>query len=410
MSIFSQYKGLRKEQYVIFISKLIDNLGSMIGPLLTIILSIKLGMNASEIALYSLVITVLSLPISLFGGRLTDKINKKLLINIGDITTSILYIICGIVGLNRTTLVIYIIGSLIQTAESPAYESLIADFTTSEDRERAYSLNYLGTNLGLMLAPTIGGLLINNHLNLMFILTGSSQLLSIIIFDIFIKDTRPIIDTSNKYENKLDKGNVFDILKKNKVLIAYMIIFAVSITTYCMWGYLLPLSLTKVQGELGSIYYGTMSSLNCIVVVLCTAPITSLISRTISINRMIIGNILEVLGFTIFFIFIKIPTFYYLAIIIFTFGEIVNTITTSPHLSKRIPINYRGRISSMLYVIENIFISVGEIIIGRVFDNVGLNIAWIIVIIVGVLSIFAYQFTKKKDKETFPDLYKEKVE
>lgn len=410
MSIFSQYKGLRKEQYVIFISKLIDNLGSMIGPLLTIILSIKLGMNASEIALYSLVITVLSLPISLFGGRLTDKINKKLLINIGDITTSILYIICGIVGLNRTTLVIYIIGSLIQTAESPAYESLIADFTTSEDRERAYSLNYLGTNLGLMLAPTIGGLLINNHLNLMFILTGSSQLLSIIIFDIFIKDTRPIIDTSNKYENKLDKGNVFDILKKNKVLIAYMIIFAVSITTYCMWGYLLPLSLTKVQGELGSIYYGTMSSLNCIVVVLCTAPITSLISRTISINRMIIGNILEVLGFTIFFIFIKIPTFYYLAIIIFTFGEIVNTITTSPHLSKRIPINYRGRISSMLYVIENIFISVGEIIIGRVFDNVGLNIAWIIVIVVGVLSIFAYQFTKKKDKETFPDLYKEKVE
>ena len=410
MSIFSQYKGLRKEQYVIFISKLIDNLGSMIGPLLTIILSIKLGMNASEIALYSLVITVLSLPISLFGGRLTDKINKKLLINIGDITTSILYIICGIVGLNRTTLVIYIIGSLIQTAESPAYESLIADFTTSEDRERAYSLNYLGTNLGLMLAPTIGGLLINNHLNLMFILTGSSQLLSIIIFDIFIKDTRPIIDTSNKYENKLDKGNVFDILKKNKVLIAYMIIFAVSITTYCMWGYLLPLSLTKVQGELGSIYYGTMSSLNCIVVVLCTAPITSLISRTISINRMIIGNILEVLGLTIFFIFIKIPTFYYLAIIIFTFGEIVNTITTSPHLSKRIPINYRGRISSMLYVIENIFISVGEIIIGRVFDNVGLNIAWIIVIVVGGLSIFAYQFTKKKDKETFPDLYKEKVE
>lgn len=408
MNIFSQYKGLRKEQYVIFISKLIDNLGSMIGPLLTIILSIKLDMNASEIAMYSLVITVLSLPISLFGGRLTDKVNKKLIINIGDITTSILYITCGIIGLNRTTLILYIIGSLIQTAESSAYESLVADFCTSDDREKAYSLNYLGANLGLMLAPTIGGLLITNHLNLMFILTGTSQLLSIIIFDIYIKDTRPIIDTSNKYEKKLEEGNVFDILKQNKVLIAFMIIFAVSITTYCMWGYLLPLSLTKVQGEAGSIYYGTMSSLNCIVVVLCTAPITSLITKTTSINRMIIGNIFEVLGLTLFFIFIKTPVLYYFAIIIFTFGEIVNTITTSPHLSKRIPVNYRGRISSMLYVIENVFISIGEIIIGKVFDNVGLNSAWIIVIVVGILSIIAYQLTKRSDEKSFPDLYKER--
>lgn len=406
MNVFSQYKGLRKEQYIIFICKLIDNLGSMIGPMLTLILSIKLGMSASEIAYFSIIVTALSLPIALFGGKLTDKFNKKLLLNIGDITTSLIYIACGIIGLNRKTLIAYIIGSLIQTAESPAYDSLVADFTTSEDRDRAYSLNYLGLNLGLMLAPTLGGLLLNNHLNLMFIISGTTQLLSIIIFDIFIKDTRPIIDTSNRYEKKQDEGNIFDIFKNNKILIAFVIIFAVSITTYNMWGYLMPLSLTNIQGSNGSIFYGTMSSLNCIVVVIFTAPLTALLSKTISINRMMIGNALEISGFLIFLLFINTPFMYYVAILVFTLGEITNTITTSPHLSKRIPVNYRGRINALLYIVEGIFMSAGQIIIGKLYDNAGIKVAWNVVIIIGILSILAYQFTKKKDKETFPDLYK----
>lgn len=405
MKIFEQYRGLRKEQYVIFVCKLIDCIGSMIGPMFTLILSIKLGMTASQIALYTVIITILSLPISLFGGKITDKFNKKLIINIGDITSSILYILCGIIGLNKITLIVYVIGSLIQKAEEPAYDSLVADFTTSKDREKAYSLNYLGLNLGLMLSPTIGGLLLKDHLNLMFIISGVFELLSIIIFDIYIKDTRPIIDTSNKYEAKEERGNVFDVFKKNKVLISYILIFSVSITVYNMWSYLMPLSLTSIQGDNGSIFYGTMSSLNCLTVVICTAPLTTLLMKTISINRMMIGNALEVFGYLLFLLFINKPFMYYVAIFFFTLGEITNTITTGPHITRRIPINFRGRVSSIMYVIENVFISIGQLIIGRLYDNNGLYNAWTVIIIVGILSIFAYQLTKKKDKETYPDLY-----
>lgn len=406
MKIFNQYKGLRKEQYVIFACKLIDNMGSMIGPMMTLILSVKLGMNASEIAMYSIIVTVLSLPIVLFGGKITDRFNKKLIINIFDISTSIIYIICGIVGLSRTTLIFYVIGSLFQVAESPAYDSLVADFSTSEDRDKAYSLNYLGLNLGLVLAPTLGGLLLNNYLNLMFIVNGTSQLISIVVFDIFIKDTRPIIDTTNKYEAKEEnKISSLQVLRNNKILISFIVIFAVSIACYNMWGYLMPLSLTSVQGANGSIYYGTMNSLNCIVVVLFTAPLTALLSKTISINRMMIGNALEMGGFIIFLLFITKPIMYYVAIIVFTLGEITNTITTGPHLTKRIPMNYRGRISSITYFINNVVYSIGSLIIGKVYDTSGLTASWLIVIGAGIISIFAYQLTKKKDKETYPNLY-----
>ena len=176
MKLIDQYRGLRKEIYVLGICELIDCAGSMVGPLLTLILSSKLGMDASAIALYFLIYTVLSLPIHLLGGRLTDRMNKKLLINICDITTSVIYIICGLAGINKITITCYLFGSLLQAAESPAYQTLTADFTTSADRDKAYSLHYLAMNLGMVLAPTLGGLLMKDHLGFMFVLSGCVQL------------------------------------------------------------------------------------------------------------------------------------------------------------------------------------------------------------------------------------------
>ena len=407
MKFFNQYKGLRKEIYVLFACKLIDNVGSLVGPMLALILSVKLGMSASEIAIFSTIFVIISLPVGLYGGKISDKFNKKLIINIGDITTSLIYIICGIIGINKTTIIIYYIGSMIQQAENSTYESLVADFSIGEDREKASSLLYLGLNLGLVLSPTIGGLLLNNHLQLMFILSGISELLSIIVFDIFIKDTSALIDTNNIYESKTEKTNTIQVLKDNKVIFMFMIILAVSAFIYNMWAYLLPITITQIIGENGSVFYGTLSSLNCIVVVLCTVPVTSLISKFYSINRMMLGNFLEMSGFILFIIFIKQPIMYYLAIFIFTIGEIVNTITTSPHLTKRIPMNYRARITSLLYVMENIFCSIGQIAIGFVYDNVGINSAWTVIIAIDALTILAYQLMKKKDKNTYPNLYKE---
>ena len=42
--MFKQYKGLRKELYVLFFGRVMTNLGSMIWPMLTLILN-KTGKN-----------------------------------------------------------------------------------------------------------------------------------------------------------------------------------------------------------------------------------------------------------------------------------------------------------------------------------------------------------------------------
>ena len=405
MKIIDQYKGLKKEIYVLFICKLIDNAGSMIGPMFTLILSNKMGMSGKDIALYLSIFTILSMPIQLIGGKLGDNLNKKLVINICDILTSLIYIICGIIGLNKITLFFYMGGSLIQNIEGPIYDSLVADFTTSADREKAYSLDYVGLNLGLALSPTIGGLLLENHLSLMFIISGICELLSVIVFNIYIKKTYSIKDETNIYEKTKENGNITDIFKQSKVMIITLIIFSLGYFTYGMYGYLMPLTLAKVHGELGSVYYGTMSSTNCIVVFTCTMIVTNLLEKMTSINKMMVAQGLQLFGYLIFLVFIGKQFFYYPAIIIFTLGEIVNTISTSPFLTRRIPLNYRSRVLSVFSVCGTLVSCLAQLLVGIIYDNYGYVPAWIITMITLIIMIVLYQLIKKSDKKTYPNLY-----
>ena len=97
------------------------------------------------------------------------------------------------------------ISSLFQQIEYSSYETLVADFTTTRDRERGYSLSYLGNNLGLMLSPTIAGLLVTNYLWLCFLLTGIFIAISTIMIFIFIKNVNKESFTSSKYISQNEK-------------------------------------------------------------------------------------------------------------------------------------------------------------------------------------------------------------
>ena len=67
VSMFGQYGGLRRELYVLFWGKAATNMGAMIWPMLTLILSNKLGMEAKEIAAVTISLGVIQFPVNLIG-------------------------------------------------------------------------------------------------------------------------------------------------------------------------------------------------------------------------------------------------------------------------------------------------------------------------------------------------------
>ena len=406
--LLSQYRGLRKELYILFIGRIMTNMGSMIWPMFTLILNRKLGLNATIIAACMVIFSLINLPISLIGGKLADKLNKKNIIVVCDLISIASFVYCSIVPVTITSIAIFAVASLFQTIEWPSYDALVADFSTSRDRERAYSLSYLGTNLGLVLSPTLAGFLFENHLNLAFLINGISIALSTALIFFRIKDVHreKDEDVASGYEAELDsKVSALTLVRRNRVILLFIMASALANGVYAMYGYLMPLDMGMTYAERGSVLFGSMSSVNCIVVVTCTALITRLFSRVRECGKMLIGESLIITGYLILLLFIRHPWLCYVAITVFTFGEIFNTLSSSPFLTRRIPASHRGRILAVLNVFCGLSSSAIQLLIGALYDKAGSATAWLTIIGVGLAEILLVAIMAGFDRKDYSDLY-----
>jgi len=406
-NVINQYRGLRKEIYILCIGRIVTSLGSMIWPMMTLIMNQRLGFKASDIAIYFVVTSLIMMPANLAGGKIADKFNKKLIIVYCDVVSIVCYIACGIIPLSMVTVVLMVVAGIFQSIEGPAYNSLSADLSAVKDRDRVYSLGYLCMNLGMVLSPTIGGLLFQNYVWLMFILCGVSIGISTLLICFLVKDISPVEDDSEEaeYQNKLSSENIFKILKKNKEVLLFVIIIATYYAAYGQWGYLMPLDMGRVHGDSGALIYGTVSSLNCIIVVVFTPIITNLFKKFSETKKLMSGEILLAAGYFLFILLIGNIPVYYAAIFMFTLGEIFSTIAEGPYLTRRIPASHRGRINGLSAVIGTFISGAADLTVGHLYDSSGSVAAWTVVLSLLGVALIITIILSQQDKKKYPKLY-----
>ncbi len=406
MNLFKQYGGLRKEIYILFLGKIVTNMGSMIWPVLTLILNQKLGMNATQVALITIVSGAAVIPATMIGGKLADKYNKKTCIVICDIVSICFFIICGFLPLTLYSIALLIFGSCFQRMEEPMYQALVADMTSTKDRERAYSLSYLGANLGLVASPTIAGLLFVNYLWLSFIISGLAIAVSTVLIFFFMEDITPVKEEAPDtiYQEADEDANVLDILKANKLILVYIVISALYFGAYGQYGYLMSIDISRIHGETGAMIYGSVASLNCIVVVLFTPLFTNWFKRFYLTTKNLMGECLLLIGYVIFLVFLGSIPFYYVAMVLFTFGEILSTLAMGPYMSNRIPASHRGRINGVMNVVQNVIYAGVMYLVGNLYDNMGNVVAWEFIFGILIVTIVASIGLKFWDKKVYSEL------
>lgn len=405
--MFSQYAGLRRELYVLFWGKAATNMGAMIWPMLTLILSNKLGLEAKEIAAITISLGVIQFPVNLIGGKLADHCNKRNLIICCDLVTVVCYLLAACFPVSMHQIFLFFTASLFQTVENPSYDALVADLSSSKDRERAYSLIYLGLNLGLILAPTIGGMLFENHLNLAFVIDGLTTLSSTILIFLFIKDITP--DKSNKssvYEEAKEKNSTWSILWNQKIILLFFLAWAIYNFIYAQFNFLIPLNLEELYDARGAVYFGFLTSLNGLVVIIGTPLLTKYTKNLPDTSKLIAGTSLVTLGLSMYAFIQGLIPMYYVSMVLFTIGEILSTLGTYPYMTRRVPASHRGRISS----VANIFIGAASYYsqwyIGNLLETQSMVTVWKIITSIGFVGILLYCVQRNIDKRTFPLLYK----
>ena len=395
---------MKKEIYILCFGRFVTAMGSLIWPMLTLILKSKLGYDAVQVARWFLIFGIIQIPFGLLGGKLTDKYNKRNLILIFDLMSVAMYVITAFLPLTTTSLCVYYIGSLLQHMEWPAYDALIAELTTDHDREKAYSLQYLASNLGVVFAPTLGGLLFENYLWLSFLLAGLAVLSSTILIFCFIPKTVEKAKNTNTYEQRAN-GNLLDILKARKILVVYMIVCCVASMVYAQFNYLLPIQMDEIFRNQGAVYFGMLTSINGVVVITCTPILTKLTLKWHDLERTILGIFLEIIGICSYYFYHDELIFYMISMVVFTLGEVMHTLGNSPYISKRIPDSHRGRFTSINNIVSHVSSSAGNAVVGKLILVYTFRESWILVFAVGSVLMGMLLIYRKADRKYFRLLY-----
>lgn len=402
--LLDPYKRLPREVYIIFIARIVNAMGCFVMPLLTIILTEKIGLSKESTGLYISISGLLYVPTSAIGGKLADTIGRKKVIIIFNILAAVLYIICGFMPPTMNMVYVLMAASGCMSFAGPAHDSLIADLTTPENRTSAYALTYMGWNIGFAVGPAIGGLLYKkNLLQLLFIGDAVTALLSLSLIALFIKETigktkEEIIDKNRELE-KREEGSVFSVLIKRPILIYFALICFGYNFAYSQWGFMLPMHSVENFGKAGAQYYGLMASTNGIVVMLFTPFIVKLTEGVKIIRKMVWGGILYAVGFGMLGFLNSLP-FFFVSVFIFTMGEIVMSIATTPFIANHTPASHRGRMNAVVPMILGAGYTLGPMGMGKVLSYINIEKGWIVIGLFALItSGFMYMLGKYDDRK-----------
>lgn len=412
--LFTQYGGLKREVYILFIGKLVTAMGSFVWPMLTFLLTTKLGLSDGTSTLLIATASVLAFPAALLGGKLADKFSRKSIIIVFDCLTVSLYILSAILPLTIYTAVILFLAGLFQTIESPAYDALNSDYSSSKQREKAYSLSYLGFNLGYIVGASVAGMLFEKFIRLAFCINGLAIFTSTVLIFFFVhkknaisEDATALEENYSEYEMPIDeKQSVLTVLKQRPVLIGMLIVGCFASMPSNLIGLLLPLQLKEALLEAGATLYGYLNSLNGFVVILFTPILTVLLKKFTEIPKTILGLLLFVAGIALFSTGNH-TGILFLGMFVFTLGEVITVLGANPYTSRRVPASHRGRVGGISSVVHSVFSSLTQYLISfmLILTESNYQLLWLIFVGLGLLAAVAYTFLYMPDRKTFPKLY-----
>lgn len=407
---FKVYSGLPFSIYVIFFVKIINALGAFVNPFLTMFLSNKLNLGRDTIGIFIMVNSLAYVPGSILGGKLADSLGRRKILIIFQALSALCYIPCAFLGKSIAIPCFLILSSFFNSVAQPAYGAMVADLTNTENRNSAYSLLYLGNNLGFSIGPMIAGFLYVHYFKMIFIGNSLAVLLSILIIFIFIKETKPDKDAEKEITNELEKVEDVSLIKallNRPMLLSFALLSTIYSFVYAQYPFCIPLQVEGIFKSNSSIIYGKIMATNGITVIALTTLITKLTKRFSAIQNVSIAGIFYGIGFGMMY-FIKSFEMMIVATVIWTIGEIFQSTNSGVYIANHTPMSHRGRFNAILPMISGAGFVIGPAVMGAYIKHRNVTDAWPITFALCILSsalfYLLYLIEKKQENHKIEEV------
>ncbi|GAB1481512.1 MFS transporter [Treponema sp.] len=403
LNIFTLYRGLPRSVYTLFIATVVNGVGIFVFPFLTLFLTQKLGMDERQAGNYMFFSSLAYLPGSLLGGKLADRYGRKIVAIIAQLLAAVFYIPCGflvlrgidtapfgaVLGVGGLIPLLILANIIFDGFADPARGAMHTDLTTPENRQAAFSLNYLGHNLGFALGPLIAGFLFYAAPEWLFWGNALAVLVATSLVALFVPETKPteaaITESlSTDSSEKAHVGSFISALKTRPYLLGFVFLTSWFGLVYGQHRFTIPLQTEKLFGTSGAALYGLLMTLNAVFVVIFTAPLIALLKRFRPIINVALSGLLFAIGFGML-AFARSPLLFFVSVFIWTMGEIINATNADVYIANHTPLSHRGRFGAILPFLGGFGWALATPVGGNIIHVAGIGTLWITMFAVALI-------------------------
>uniref|UniRef100_A0A7V2ZHF3 MFS transporter n=1 Tax=Ignavibacterium album TaxID=591197 RepID=A0A7V2ZHF3_9BACT len=390
MNPWKSLKGLPHDMWVLFFTSLINRSGTMVLPFLTLYLTKVIGTSPAKAGTVLLVYGISAFLAAPVTGKISDRFGSLRVMKFSLFGTGLLFILYSFLENYYLILIASFILSAVNESFRPANLSMISELVNPSQRRVAFALNRLAINAGMSIGPVIGGFLTLIDFHYLFYVNALSSfaagiyLSSVKWTSLKSDETRTESETKSTYK--------LNVLSDKAFLFFLFAVIPVNLVFFQHIG-ALPLYIVDDLGYTTAAF-GLLSAVNTVMIIILEVPINDLMGNISYKKSMVIGALLAAIGFGAFAIAqTTIPLI--IAIMIFTFGEMIFFPVTAAYTSEIAPEHRKGEYMGYYQMTFSLGFSFGPWLGTVVYQNFGSTILWASAFCLGLVSVLLLSLVRR---------------
>ncbi|MET8137680.1 MFS transporter [Streptomyces sp. NPDC005251] len=387
----SAARGLPAVFWWIWASLLINWLGAFAGPMLAFSLTADRGYSASYTGFVVSLLGLGSIVGNALGGILADRYGRRLTLVSGHVWTAVSMAALGLVqdrpAVAAATFAVGVGTGVVR----PAAGAALADVVHSVDRQRAFALNYWAVNAGMAVSAVLAGLMVTQGYTLLFLADAGTTLLCALVVLAKVPETLPgrtapgaaraaaVQETSREPEGAQEVRKAVLIRQDRSFVLFTLLTLFFALAFEQRSG-----SLAMVMAAQGHSprLFSLLNGVNAALVVVVQIPLTRLMSRGPKGRALWAGGTFVGAGFALT-AFAGSPGLYVAAVVVWTFGEMLQAPAASAVVAERAPAQQRGRYLGVYAAAWSAAAFLGPISGGWILDRWGGTTLWTLCAVLG---------------------------
>jgi len=333
-------RALPREAWVLFAGTFVNRLGTFVLPFVTLYLTHR-GYTVPQAGFGLAGYGLGAVGAQGGGGLLADRLGRRNTIALSmfggaGLTLGIVWVhgLWGIVGM------VVLLGFVAELYR-PASSALIADLIPPERRVAAFSAHRLMLNVGWAIGLALGGILAERSFTLLFV----GDAVTSAAFGAIALVAIPHGTRTAKHEER-HLGTARRSMLADRGFLFFLAAVFVTAAVYMQNASTLAVHVKDTLGY-PTTTYGYLQAMNGVLVVLFELPISSWTQHRNRTHMVAVGGLFVGLGFATLVVFHSVPGLMVM-VVVWTFGEIVESPSTSAFVADRAPEHQRGRYQGAL--------------------------------------------------------------